>query len=169
MKEMHHPFAVKSGAILDPQPPKPRRYREQPRWLVTKSRTDQKYQKMQNESVEAVYHRIITLAKQLILLHGGDTIYEQDHKSNPDSYTGMHSFVTSTFYWRLDCELNYNYEVYYAFHNCPYEQQVRELMHPFPLYCTTHEFKPKQGYEAFYTTVLEVQNAIHITTLKVTG
>jgi hypothetical protein len=168
MKEFHNAFPANSEAVPDPPPTKTRRCRETPRWLVTKSRTDRKYEQMQNESVEADYHRVIQAVKSFILSHGGDTIYEQNHKSDPSSYTGMHSFVTSTFYWRLDCELNYNYEVYYAFHNCPYEAPIRKLMEAYPLDRTTHEYKFPQGYEAFYGRVLEVQDPINITELKVT-
>ena len=166
MKEFHNSFPVISGAVPDPQPAKPRRHRETPRWLVTKSRTDRKYEQMQNEAVEADYHRVIQAVKSYILLHGGDTIYEQNHKKDTASYTGMHSFVCTTFYWRLDCELNYNYEVYFAFHNCPYEAQIREMFKPFPLDRTTHEYKFPQGYDAFYRRVLEVQDPINITELN---
>ncbi|WP_158826732.1 hypothetical protein [Mucilaginibacter lacusdianchii] len=81
----------------------------------------------------------------------------------------MHSFVTSTFYWRLDCELAYNYRVYFAFHNCPYEDTVRQMMQGYPLDRTTQEHHFPQGYEAFYKRVLEVQDAIHMTTLKAPG
>ena len=166
MKEFNYPPVEHSEAVPEPQPPASRRYRETPRWLVTKFRTDKKTDQERNSCVEAAYHRAIVAAKELILLHGGDTIYEQDHKHDANSYTGMHSFVTSTFYWRLDCELNYNYEVYFAFHNCPYEAPIRKLMEAYPLDRTTHQFKPQIGYVAFYSKVLEVQDPINITTLK---
>ena len=166
MKEFNYPPVEHSQAMLEPEPTTSKRYRQTPRWIATKSRTDKQADKDRNFCVEAAYHRVIATVKELILQYDSDTIYEQDHKHNPESYTGMHSFVTSTFYWRLDCELNYNYEVYFAFHNCPYEAPIRKLMEAYPLDRTTHQFKPQIGYVAFYSKVLEVQDPINITTLK---
>ncbi|RVU01276.1 hypothetical protein EOD41_04730 [Mucilaginibacter limnophilus] len=166
MKEINSPTEGISEAMPIPQERKRKPYREQPRWRVAQLRTDHKLQKMQNECVEAAYHRVLQTVKQLIMKHGGDIIYERNHKFNPESYTGMHSFTSSTFYWRLDCELNYNYEVYFAFHNCPFEETVRVMMLPFPLDRTTHEHQFPQGYDIFYQTVLEVQDPIFIATLE---
>ncbi len=169
MKEINSPTIGNGEVMPIPQQPKRKPHREQPRWRVAQLRTDHKLQKMQNECVEAAYHRVLQTVQQLIITHGGDTVYEQNHKFNPESYTGMHSFTSSMFYWRLDCELNYNYEVYYAFHNCPYENEVRQLMKPYPLDRTTHEHHFPQGYDTFYKTVLVVQDPIYITAIKATG
>lgn len=166
MKELPIPFEPFTSSQPKPQQPKTNRRRETPRWVVAQSRTDQKWQRWQNEAVESHYQQVIAKVKELIIAYGGDTIYEQNHKGNTDSYTGMHSFVTRTFYWRLDCELAYNYKVYFAFHNCPYEDTVTQMMQGYPLDRTTQEHHFLQGYSAFYKRVLEVQDPIHINTLK---
>jgi hypothetical protein len=166
MKELPIEFTPIPASAPDVQQPKTKRRRETPRWIVAASRTDQKLQRLQNEAVEDHYHQVIAKVKELIMQHGSDTIYVQNHKNNLDSYTGMHSFVTSTFYWRLDCELAYNYKVYFAFHNCPYEEIIRQMMRGYPLDRTTQEYNFKQGYGTFYKRVLEVQDPIHLTALK---
>jgi hypothetical protein len=167
MKELPIEFEPIPAIVPTEQPPAPKRmYRETPRWIVAKSRTDNKMLCWQNEAVEQHYHEIIARVKERILQHGGDTIFEQDHKNDKDSYTGMHSFVSSTFFWRLDCELAYNYKVYFAFHNCPYEDTIRQMMAGYPLDRTTQEHRFPNGFEAFYNRVLEVQDPIHITFIK---
>jgi hypothetical protein len=169
MKELSHDFQDISEAATNPYPSRTPVRRETQRWRVAKGRKDNKLQTAQNGSVEFDYHAVIDKVKSLIPQFGGDTIFERDYKTDPTSYTGMHSFVTSTFFWRLDCELIYNYEIYFVFHNCPYESIIRQLFNAYPLDRTTHEQTFTQGYEAFYRGVLAIQDPIYITSLKVTG
>jgi hypothetical protein len=169
MKELSHDFQDISEAATNPPPSRTPVRRETPRWRVAKGRKDNKIQTAQNGSVEFDYHAVITKLKELIPQFGGDTIFERDYKYDPTSYTGMHTFITSTFFWRLDCELIYNYEVYFAFYNCPYESIIRQLFTSYPLDRTTHEQTFPQGYKAFYKGVLAIQDPIYITSLKGTG
>jgi hypothetical protein len=169
MKEISQYYEVNGVAAPLPPTMQPVRLKEAKRWLVAQSRVDKKYHRMQNASTELAYHAVINKVKELIIQSGGDTIFERDHKYAPFAYTGMHDFIASTFSWRLDCELDYNYEVYFTFHNCPYEAAIREMMKGYPLDRTTHERIIPHGYEAHYKAVLAIQSPIYITSLKGTG
>lgn len=162
MKEIHLPPPL----IPITTPLSPVRLKEAKRWLVARSRTENKLRTWKNDSVAFAYHAVIVKSKELIMRSGGDTVFERDLKEEPTEYTGMHTFLTSSFYWRLDCELNYNYEVYYAFHDCPYEHIIRMFMKAYPLDRTTHEQVLQHGFEAFRKGVFSVQPSIHFTALK---
>jgi len=166
MKEISQYLEVNAVAAATPPTMQPVRFKETKRWVVAKGRFDKKYHRMQNDSTELAYHAVIAKVKEIILQSGGDTIFERDLKYDPFAYTGMHSFMTSTFGWRLDCKLDYNYEVYYTFHNCPYEATIREMMKGYPLDRTTHERIIPHGYEAHYKGVLAIQSPIYIQALK---
>lgn len=166
MKEINHQFQVIPITAPKLQTVLAKTSRETSLWIVASSRTDKKYQRMQNDSVERDYHRVIEKVKQLILNHGGDNVFERDYKIGTASYTGIHSFITSSFSWHLECHLNYNYVVYYHFNNCPYEAEVRQMMKPYPLDRTTQERHYIQGYPTFYKRVLELQDPIHVYDLK---
>jgi hypothetical protein len=169
MKEISKYLEVVGYVAPLPTQTQPVRVRHAKRWVVAKGRHDKKYHRMQNDSTELAYHAVIDKVKELIIQSGGDTIFEKDDRYDPAAYTGMHDFITSTFSWRLDCELDYNYEIYFTFQNCPHENIIREMMKGYPLDRTTHERIIPHGYEAHYKAVLALQDPVYIKSLKATG
>lgn len=153
-----------------PEPtPKPKyRCKEQKRWVIAEARKDRKYQKYENEATELQYHAVIAAVIEVLPQYGGDTVISNNHKQSED-FTAMHGFCTSTFYWRLDCLLNYNYEIFYDFNNCPYEPMVREMMKQYPLHkvCNHH---PSSGlFKRPYSEILAFQPPSNLQTIKGTG
>jgi hypothetical protein len=166
MKEFYYKPEDNHNPIPEPEPTPNKRRRETPRWIVAKYRTDQKYQQMENFSTECAYHRVIERVKQLIPLHGGDNVFERDYKEEAESYTVMHSFITSSFTWQLECLLAYNYKVRFFFHNCPYEAEVRHMMEPYPLERVKWERSFPDGYDAYFKRICQVQPSNYFTAIK---
>jgi hypothetical protein len=141
---------------------------EAKRWAVTEGRKDKKWQRLENQATERHYHNIITSVIEVLPQYGGDTILSRDCKYD-GGFTDVHGFITSTFYWRLDCLLNYNYEIFYDFHNCPYEAMVRKMMEAYPLYkvCNHH---PSSGlFNKPYSEILALHDPKHLQTIKGTA
>lgn len=153
--------------IPAPEPtPKPKfKRREQKRWIIAQGRIDKKYQRYENEATELCYHAVIAAVIEAIPRYGGDTVISHDQKLSED-FTAMHGFCTSTFFWRLDCLLNYNYEIFYDFKNCPYEPMVRDMMKQYPLHkvCNHH---PTSGlFKRPYAEILAFQPPSNLLTIK---
>jgi hypothetical protein len=128
------------------------------RWVIAQSRPN-KLQVMQNDCIEAAYHRIINHVKKLYM-KPGDTYYERDLKTDKaEGSLGMHSFMSSTFYWMLYCEFTYQFSVEFAFCNCPFETEVREMLKTYPLDRQATEKELQPNYKSFYEAVQRVQDA----------
>lgn len=133
------------------------------RWIVAQRRPERQ-QVLQNENVETAYHHVLSIIKSL--LHPGEVYYERDLKhDHTQGSLGMHTFVCSTLYWSLYCQLTHNYFVEFAFHNCPFEDKVREVLKAYPLDRTATECQLKPDYTTFYRTVLAVQDPQYLFTL----
>lgn len=120
---------------------------------------------MQNDAIEAAYHKVIAAVKELVLKHGGDTIYERDLKLDPECFVGIHSFFTSTFYWQLDCDFDNTLLIGYAFDRCPFKDEVRELMSTLQIDGNSHQQDFANGYSGFYEAVINGVDSTYITTL----
>jgi hypothetical protein len=132
----------------------PLKQRGNKRWAIAKSKTYNKPLLMQNSCVEAAYIRILQEVKNHFL--GAGTVY-YEHNSRNDktlSLMAMHSFITPSFYFHLQCNFLYEYEVEYAFCNCGYEGTIRELLKPYPLDRQAKQVDLKPDYETFYKMVI---------------
>jgi hypothetical protein len=133
-------------------------------WAIAQGKPD-KQLKVRNECTEHAYQRIITFIKQQHL-KPEETFFERNYKRDKDDgLCGMHSFITSTFYWRLDCPPHYSYEVEFAFENCPYEADVRHMLRAYPLDRQATEKILQPNFKTFYETVLTVQDKQYIGSL----
>ena len=155
MKEFNEPKPV--GKIIEEHFPLSQR-KPTKRWIIAQSRGTNKAQEMKNRCVEAAYHRTLSAVKTLYL-KPCDAYYERDQKhDNSDSFLAMHSFMTTSFYFHLQCSFCYDFEVEYAFNNCPYEQQVRFMLKAFPLDSQATESELKPDYNTFFETVMTFQD-----------
>jgi len=134
--ETHFPFRRKPGK----------------RYLIAQTRGTNPAQVQRNECVEFSYHEVLNLVKTHHL-KPGEVYYEKDLKNDKSQYLAMHSFVTPTFYWRLDCAAYYDFEIEFAFHECPFEDEIRKMFRAFPLDRQTKE-KPITHYNLFYKAAM---------------
>jgi hypothetical protein len=144
-------------SIIETHFPMPKR---QPgkRWKIAQTRGTDKQQAMRNDCIEASYHEVIKSIKQLYM-QDGEVFFERDYKHDRSDFLAMHCILTSSFYWRLDCALYYDFEIAFAFSNCPYEAEIRAMLRAFPLDRSTTERTLNPEFNTFYNTVLKVQSA----------
>jgi hypothetical protein len=127
-------------------------------WTSAMTKSQFKQKKMHNENIESSYHNVIDYVRKNHFKQV-EIFFNLDHKTGNDGVTGMHSFITSSFYWRLDCNLLRDYEITYAFNHCPYEAEVRELMRAYPLDRVTTLKEMTPDYDAFFKAVIDIQVA----------
>jgi len=127
------------------------------RWAYAKTKLGQR-ESLQNSNIEAVYHQVINAVKTLYMRRGGD-YFERDYKTDKShGILCMHSFITSNFYWILDCELGFQYKVTFAFDKCPFEAEVRKLLRAYPLSESATEVILQPDLATFYKNVLAYQD-----------
>jgi hypothetical protein len=153
------------GQIIQNHYPIPNR-KPRKRWVIAQSRHTNKQQETINSCTEIDYHRVIDAVKRL-WLNPGEVIFERDYKYDKEAhFMDMHSFLTPTFYIRLSCSFNYDFEVEYAFFNCPYEAQVRTVLKSFPLDGRATEKELQSDFTTFYENVLKFQPSTFIHPFK---
>lgn len=156
---------------LNTQPPKPILETHYPiqqrgtkRWVAAQTKGPFKQKLMQNNSIESAYHRVIAIVKSAL---AGQSITYYDRDLKKDKSQGlyvMHSFITNSFYWRLECDLCCDYRIEYAFHNCPYEVDIRKLMRAYPLDRATRLKQFPTDLPTFYASVMRLQHKQFILT-----
>lgn len=143
--------------------PIPRHLRMKKRWAIAVNRDNNLSQKNRNLSVEVSYKSILTKAKKL-LAQSRHPVFERDYrKDNTESALAMHAYLNNCFYFSLECDFVYNYQLEFAFNNCPFEAEIRELLRDLPFGVTAKEVTLKPDFSMFYLNVLKVQNKEHIT------
>lgn len=134
-------------------------------WIRGKSRMRQSIIHEKNADVESTYKKVLELAKQLYSSlpdPSERTVFEKDDRrdcsENPYS---MHTFINSSFYWYLECNMVFNYRIEYDLHNCPFQEQFMELIESQNKYnpgsCIHWHQKP--NCKEFFQRVIKVQDA----------
>lgn len=135
-------------------------------WRTAQTRANFQMQKMVNNNIELGYHRILRSAKQRLASHL-QPVFERDQKQDDrDSATALHSFISNSFYFHLECDFQYDYRVTYAFCHCPYEQEIRELLSKYPFDARAKEVVLKPDFNTFYKAVLAYQHKRYQYVLK---
>lgn len=145
--------------------------RMEKRWITASNTKAAKGYWVQNGVVELFYDQILDLAKSLYSTlpdKYSRTVFEKDYRNdNTENSFAMHTFITPSFYWYLECHFAYYYHVEYDFHNCPFEEELRtnfeRKFHYANGKCNQRKLKP--NCEEFYKQVLKVQDAQYITIL----
>lgn len=162
MKELK--IHLTAGDIIRLHYPIPRR-KNTKRWKIAQTRGVHPAQVGRNECVEASYHEVLTALKSHYLTPG-EIYYERDLKHVQDDWLGMHSFVSEHFYWQLYCAAYYDYEIEFAFNDCPYESEIRKMFRAYPLDRQAKEIQLQPDYATFYRRVLSIQPAEFIFSFK---
>jgi hypothetical protein len=127
-------------------------------WSRSITRPNWTTQKRDNANLEGRYHQIIAMVKKLHLKQG-ELYFERDYKDDStEGYLAMHSFLTSSFYLYIECELTYDYHVEWAFHNCSYEAEVMEILTRYPMDTMSREVTPTPDLPTFYKRTLAIQS-----------
>ncbi|HWZ34516.1 MAG TPA: hypothetical protein VNW51_00070 [Mucilaginibacter sp.] len=118
--------------IIQTHYPTKRKVYPRKRWIIAQSSSSYRTKAIANRCLEASYHEVIKSVKQF--MQPNEQYYERDLKTDNESgFMAMHSFMCATFYWRLDCNLLYDYEVRFQFQNCAFESEIRKMFRAYPL------------------------------------
>lgn len=125
-------------------------------------------EKSLNEGIEYMYHDLLKRFKEMYyaLPNTEDrTVVEINGKIDPYDPEGLHTFITPNFYYHLRCNYVEKYEVFYQFHNCPFEAEIRAWFKRVlsPIYA--FEVNKEKDYPKFYKAVLAYQPKDRITIL----
>jgi hypothetical protein len=102
------------------------------------------------------YECVLWKVKELYA-NSGETCYERNYKDDNENPFTIYSFLTSTFWWNIECDFVYNINVEYQFYNCPFEQEIRELFRHFHISLYVTEIRKEPNLTAFYKAVLAYQ------------
>ncbi len=148
---------------MENNPTKPWPLRSKKLWKVAQRRTNQVEQQRTNVTVEVKFGQILSKAKQLSA-NNTQPIFERDYRNDStDSATFMHAYITSNFYFLLECDHFYNYRIEYGFYNCPFESVIRLIMVGYPFDERAQEVTPRPDFSTHYRNVLAYQDKKYIT------
>lgn len=155
-----------AGEIIREHYPLTRKQYRRKRWAIAQTRGTHQYQAIRNSCTEAEYHRILNAVKTLYLKQG-EVYFERNYKhEETENFLSMHSFISATCYLYLECDFCYDFQVEYAFDNCPFEAQIRTFLriHPLDTRATEKELQP--DFKSFFERVLKFQDPQFIHALK---
>lgn len=152
--------------ILATHYPIPKSEQRTKRWIIAQSRKNFKDQRMQNSATEAAYLRILNNVKAHHL-PSNKVYFERDYRRDTsENCFAMHSFITSSFYWYLECDFLYNYKVEYSFHNCSFEAEIVAALKPYPLDRSASEVNLMPDFKTFVLNVFRCQDEVYLHSLK---
>jgi hypothetical protein len=154
-----------SYTLKQPEPVVPPRkpYRESKYWIRAKRRYNNKHMQITNECTEWEYHRLIKEVKKLFVTRN-EYVFERDYKSNRESLFTMHEFQCESVFLQLWCCFSEFYFVDFDFHNCPFEQEIRQHFSKGMLYTQNRHFPLDPG---FFSRTQENQDKSFFYNLKV--
>jgi hypothetical protein len=103
----------------------------QPFWMATESEQNcSEDLKKRNAALEADYHKVLQGIKKLYETSGRELAFERNYKvdqSGNNSFA-IHSFMTKSCYWYLNCDECGVFAMYYLFEGCPFEREINEII-----------------------------------------
>lgn len=157
-------MAERKIKLIELEIPKPE-HRLAKRWKVLSLMPNQGNLKDRNGTVEWYYETILQIAKKCsaeLPDEYSKTVFERDYRH--DHSAGcmiMHSFITPNFYWELECDFAYFYQLEYNFYNCPFEEEVRRIFKG--MRSVTPKHRPlKPDADAYFRRVIAVQDKQYI-------
>jgi hypothetical protein len=128
-------------------------------WILAEKRSKDQHQNRLNIHIEGYFMEALRKAKRL-LAQAPQTAFERDYRrSSTENAQTMHAFMSSSFYFYLECDPLFHYKVEFAFHNCPYEQQIRTLISKFQVDAEVTERIFKEGFTIYFKQVLAFQDS----------
>lgn len=102
-------------------------YRISKRWKQVKPGTPHKHLIVLNETIAMQYHRILKTVKEKYL-EPGTAYFERDYKDDITDPFRLHGFISSNFYFMLECDFTFVMKMEYDFYNCPFEAEILSLL-----------------------------------------
>jgi hypothetical protein len=133
------------------------------RWKSITNYTHPNQMKMELDTRMIQYELVLGKVKELYQ-GSGEICYERDFKHDNENPFTIYSFLTSTFWWFIECDFTYNINIKYQFDNCPYEEEIRRLFLHFNVSMEVIE-DTKPSLPAFHKAVLAYQKPQFIHTL----
>lgn len=135
------------------------------RWYIASTMRNQTTMKHRNGTVEWYYETILKIAKKRCAELPDEysrTVFERDYRYDDSAgCMAMHSFITPHFYWQLECDFAYFYQLEYNFYNCPFEEDVRRIFNGMRS-VTPQQRHLKPDGDAYFRRVLAVQDKQYI-------
>jgi hypothetical protein len=127
------------------------------RWMIAQSRNENSRQHADSLALETGF--AVALARAKRLLAGSNKLsFERDYKRDDrGGVLPIYAFLTDSIYLYLECSLDHNYVIQFAFHNCSIEPQLKELLLPLRNIGNVQEVKLKPDFPTFYKNVLAFQ------------
>ncbi|CAM3747459.1 hypothetical protein MUGA111182_06995 [Mucilaginibacter galii] len=123
-------------------------------------------QKQRNTIIAGDYRGILVEAKTLLKPTDGHAFELDFTRSRAKSKLALYAFITPTFYWYLECDPFTEYQVTYAFGNCPQEVAIRKLLSKFFVQEQLQEIKLQPDFDTYYRNVQQVQDRKHFYSLQ---
>ncbi|MBS7565776.1 hypothetical protein KHS38_15310 [Mucilaginibacter sp. Bleaf8] len=127
-------------------------------WVTAKTKTWNKAQQQQNHIMEVDYQIVLKKAKQL-LAPDKPLFFERNFKQHGtiQELAAMHAFLSPCFYFRLDCDGAYNYQIEYAFYQCKHEKAIKVRLQCFAGNLQVTEVALQPDFATFYKNVQHYQ------------
>jgi hypothetical protein len=135
-----------------------RQFKSRKRWMIAQSRNvNSRQHNNNNVTLEMTFAVILARAKRLYA--GSHKLaFERNFKrdqSAPD--LPMHCFHTECMYLYLECALDHNFVIQYAFNDCKHEAQLKELLKPLKYIGRVEEVQLKPSFAIHFKNVLAFQ------------
>jgi hypothetical protein len=111
------------------------------------------------------YELVLNKVKELYT-YTGEVYYQRDFKDDNENPFTIYSFLTSGFWWNIECDLIYQINVEYEFYSCPFEDEIKELFRQFNLTEYITEVKKEPSLAAFHKAVIAYQQSQYIHTFN---
>jgi hypothetical protein len=132
------------------------------RWQIAVSKDNALSQKQRNASVELRYKIMLAEFKKLF----ADTkhpVFERDYRyDNTQSALTMHAYFTHSFYFTLECDLAYKYQIDFACNRCSFELDIRGMVIRLLRELNPREVMLKPKFTEFYLNTLKAQDSKYI-------
>ena len=145
-------------------PPEPQSFKGLLRKNYLRGQYGDKTRKMRNETVIEAYYRLLKEIKQLYSSLPDPiqrTVFERDRRNDQTCLESMHNFLTPHLLFNLSCDFDNKCWISYAFHDCPFENQLRKLLLDSCWSCMK-EFNHKYGFSSYHKGVLRHQDKKYI-------
>jgi hypothetical protein len=134
----------------------PTHFKGKKRYQIAQARSKNGRQQKDNENLEISHLNVLVRVKRL--LKGSNKLYfERDYRNDKSSYLAMYAFVCDSFYLYLECEFDFCYSLEFAFCNCRFEAELRELLFPLKDHLRIKEVTLKPDFTTYYKNVLAYQ------------
>jgi len=128
------------------------------RWKLAKMRTWDKRQQVDNLTLEINHHAALKKVKEL-LSNQQQTVFERDYKEdNLENALAMHAFLSPGFYFYLECDYAWDYQLEYAFNNCKQEAQIKAILKSYQLDVKGKLVALQPDFNTFYRNVIAIQD-----------